>query len=132
MVCTTAFLVIGVPYAVVLGIAAGVLEFIPLAGPLTIGVVAASFAGFHSLAQAIVVLLFLVVLRVVQDYVVYPKIVCRGIQMHPLAVVLAILCGAAVGGLMGVFLAVPAVAVLTVTYRHYHEHRAAEALRGPA
>jgi predicted PurR-regulated permease PerM len=44
------------------------------------------------------------------------------------AVILAILCGAAVGGLMGVFLAIPVVAVLTVTYRHYREHRAAEAL----
>ena len=128
VVCTIGFLVIGVPYAMVLGIAAGVLEFIPLAGPLTIGVVAASFAAFHSLGQAIAVLLFLVVLRVVQDYVVYPKLVCRGIRMHPLAVILAILCGAAVGGLMGVFLAIPAVAVLTVTYRHYREHRAAEAL----
>jgi predicted PurR-regulated permease PerM len=132
VVCTTAFLVIGVPYAMVLGIAAGVLEFIPLVGPLTIGVVASSFAAFHSLAQVIVVLLFLVVLRVVQDYVVYPKIVCRGVQMHPLAVILAILCGAAVGGLMGVFLAIPAVAVLTVTYRHYRKHRAAEALIEPA
>jgi predicted PurR-regulated permease PerM len=132
VVCTIGFLLIGVPYAMVLGIAAGVLEFIPLAGPLTIGVVAAGFAAFHSLGQAIAVLLFLVVLRVVQDYVVYPKIVCRGIRMHPLAVILAILCGAAVGGLMGVFLAIPAVAVLTVTYRHYREHRAVQALGEPA
>jgi predicted PurR-regulated permease PerM len=52
--------------------------------------------------------------------------------MHPLSVILAIMCGAAVGGLMGVFLAIPAVAVLTVTYRHYREHRAAEALGEPA
>lgn len=132
VVCTAAFLAFGVPYAMVLGIAAGVLEFIPLVGPLTIGVVAVSFAAFHSFGAAIVVLLFLVVLRVVQDYVVYPKIVCRGIQMHPLAVILAILCGAAVGGLMGVFLAIPGVAVLTVTYRHYRKHQAAEALREPA
>jgi predicted PurR-regulated permease PerM len=132
VVCTAAFMVIGVPYAVVLGIAAGILEFIPLVGPLTIGVVAVSFAAFHSPAQAIVVLLFLVVLRVVQDYVVYPRIVCRGIPLHPLAVILAIMCGAAVGGLMGVFLAIPAVAVLTVTYRHYRKHHAAEALREPA
>jgi predicted PurR-regulated permease PerM len=132
VVCTIGFLVIGVPYAVVLGIAAGALEFIPLAGPLAIGLLAVGFAAFHSLAQAIVVLLFLVVLRVVQDYVVYPRIVCRGIPMHPLAVILAIMCGAAVGGLLGVFLAIPAVAVLTVTYRNYREHRAAEALNAPA
>ncbi len=77
MVSTIGFLVIGVPYAVVLGIAAGLLEFIPLAGPLAIGVVATGFAAFHSLGQAVAVLLFLLVLRAVQDYVVYPKIVGR-------------------------------------------------------
>jgi predicted PurR-regulated permease PerM len=128
VVCTIVFLVIGVPYAVVLGITAGVLEFIPLAGPLAIGLLAVGFAAFHSLALAIGVLLFLFGLRAVQDYVVYPKIVGLGIHMPPLAVILAILCGAALGGLMGVFLAIPAAAVLTVTYRHYREHRAAQAL----
>jgi predicted PurR-regulated permease PerM len=132
VVCTVAFLVIGVPYAVVLGITAGVVEFIPFAGPLAIGLLAVGVAAFHSSALAIGVLLFLLVLRAVQDYVVYPKIVGLGIQMPPLAVILAILCGAALGGLIGVFLAIPAVAVLTVTYRHYREHRAAQALDAPA
>jgi predicted PurR-regulated permease PerM len=130
MVCTTGFLVIGVPYAVVLGITAGLLEFIPLAGPLTIGVLATGFAAFHSLGQAAAVLAFLVVVRVVQDYVVYPKLVGTGIHLHPLAVILAILCGAELGGLAGIFLAIPAVAVISVAYRHFRDHRAAEALNG--
>ena len=43
-----------------------------------------------------------------------------------MAVILAILCGAELGGLIGIFLAIPAVAILTVTYRHYREHRTAE------
>jgi predicted PurR-regulated permease PerM len=132
VVCTIGFLVIGVPYAVVLGIAAGVLEFIPLAGPLTVGLVAASFAAFHSLGQVLAVLIFLVVLRAAQDYVVYPKIVGRGVHLHPLAIILAILCGAELGGLVGIFLAIPAVVVVTVTYRHYREHRTAETLDAPA
>ena len=131
VVCTIAFLAIGVPYAVVLGIAAGVLEFVPMAGPLAIGLLAVGFAAFHSLALAISVLLFLLVLRAVQDYFVYPKIVGRGTHMHPLAVILAILCGAALGGLIGVFLAIPCVAVLTVVCRHYREHRASRALEEP-
>ena len=132
VVCTLGFLVIGVPYAVVLGIAAGLLEFVPLAGPLTV----ASWprASRHSTrsGRSWPSWLFLVVLRAVQDYVVYPKIVGRGIHLHPLAVILAILCGAELGGLTGIFLAIPAVAVLTVTYRHHREHQAAEALREPA
>ncbi len=125
-VCTIGFLVIGVPYAVVLGIAAGLLEFIPLAGPLTVGVVAAGFAAFHSPGQAAAVLLFLLVLRGVQDYIVYPKIVGTGVHLNPLGVILAILCGAELGGLAEIFLAIPAVAVLTLAYWHYRDHLAAE------
>lgn len=130
--CTTGFLVIGVPYAVVLGIAAGLLEFIPLAGPLAIGVLAVGFAAFHSLGQALAVMLFLVVLRAVQDYVVYPKIVGIGIHLNPLAIILAILCGGELGGLAGIFLAIPVAAVATVAYRHYQKHRAAEIQNAPA
>ncbi len=125
VVCTIGFVAIGIPYAIVLGVAAGLLEFIPLAGPLTVGLVATSFAAFHSVGQALAVLIFLVVLRAAQDYVVYPKIVGRGVHLHPLAIILAILCGAELGGLVGIFLAIPAIVVLTVTYRHYREHRAA-------
>lgn len=130
VVCTLAFLVIGVPYAVVLGIAAGLLEFIPLAGPLAVGALAASFAAFHSAGQVVAVVLFLLVLRAVQDYVVYPKIVGIGVHLNPLGVILAILCGAELGGLIGVFLAIPAVAVLTLAAGHYRDHLALEAESG--
>lgn len=126
MACTVGFLVIGVPYAVLLGMTAGVLEFIPLAGPLTVGALAAGFAAFHSVGQTVAVVLFLLVLRAVQDYVVYPKIVGTGVHLHPLAVILAILCGAELGGLAGIFLAIPAVAALTLAFWHYRDHRAAE------
>ena len=96
------------------------------------GLAAAGFAAFHSLGQVLAVVAFLIVLRAVQDYVVYPRLVGRGVHLHPLAIILAILCGAELAGLTGVFLAIPAVAILTVTYRHYREHRAAEALPEPA
>jgi predicted PurR-regulated permease PerM len=129
-VCTIGFLVIGVPYAIVLGIAAGLLEFIPLAGPLTIGILATTFAAFRSPGQAAAVLVFLVVLRVVQDYVVYPRIVRTGSHLHPLVIILAILSGAELGGLAGIFLAIPVVAVLTLALGHFRDHRAAAALRG--
>jgi predicted PurR-regulated permease PerM len=63
---------------------------------------------------------------------VYPKIIGSGVRLHSLAIILAILCGAELGGLAGVFLAIPVVAILTVTFRHYREHRAARALSEPA
>jgi hypothetical protein len=75
-----------------------------------------------------VALLFLGVLRIVHDYVVYPKIIGQGIHLHPLAVILAILAGAEIAGVTGIFLAIPVIAVLTVSYRHWLEHRGSETI----
>ena len=125
--CTIGFALIGVPHAMILGIGAGLLEFIPLAGPLTIGAIAVTFAAFSSTGQALSVLAFLVILRLGEDYVVYPRIIGHGIHLHPLAVIVAILCGAELAGLVGVFLSIPAVAVLSVAFRHWREHLAKEA-----
>ena len=128
LICTIGFYLIGLPYWLFFGIAAGLLEFIPLVGPLIVAVATGLIASFYSVRQAIVVLLFLGILRIVQDYVLYPRIIGQGIHLHPLAVILAILCGAELAGVAGIFLAIPVIAVLTVSYRHWLEHRGSEGL----
>jgi predicted PurR-regulated permease PerM len=127
-ICTTGFAVAGVRYALVLGLVAGVLEFIPLLGPVIVAVLAGTVAGVDGGSRALVVLLFLGVLRIVQDYVLYPRIIGSGIHLHPLAVILAILAGHELAGVAGIFLAIPVIAVLTVTYRHWLEHRGSAGL----
>ncbi|MBV9925335.1 MAG: AI-2E family transporter [Acidobacteria bacterium] len=122
-VCTVAFYVFDVRYALVLGLVAGMFEFIPLLGPVVVAVLAGTVAGFDSVSKALGVLAFLGVLRIVQDYVLYPRIIGSGIHLHPLAVILAILAGHELAGVAGIFLAIPVIAVLTVTYRHWLEHR---------
>ncbi len=124
--CTIGFFIIGVPYALVLGIIAGFLEFIPLVGPLVVAVSAVLLASFHSSGTALAAFLFLAVLRIIHDYVTYPRIIRQGIHLHPLAVILAILCGAELAGIAGVFLAIPVTAIISVTYRHWMEHRGAD------
>jgi len=129
IVCSLGFALLGLPSPLVLGFIAGVFEFVPLIGPLTIAIIAAvvaalSLGGF----TAFMVLVFLGVLRIVQDYFIYPRLIGHGIHLHPLAVILAILAGAELGGVAGVFLAIPAVAILTVSYRHWLEHRGSEGL----
>jgi predicted PurR-regulated permease PerM len=123
VICTLGFTILDVPYALVLGLIAGFFEFIPLAGPLAVAVTATVVAGFHSGGTAGAVLLFLFVLRVLQDYVFYPRIIGQGIHLHPLAVIVAILAGAELAGIAGIFLAIPVIAVISVTYRHWMEHR---------
>jgi predicted PurR-regulated permease PerM len=127
-VCTIGFSLIGVRYALVLGIGAGLLEFIPLIGPLVIALTATLLASVYSMKQALGVVVFLGIVRIVHDYVVYPRIIGHGMPLHPFAVIVAVLCGAALAGVAGIFLAIPTVAILSVGYRHWLEHTGSEGL----
>ncbi|MBX3288031.1 MAG: AI-2E family transporter [Acidobacteria bacterium] len=123
-VCVLGFYLIGLKYALLLGILAGIFEFVPMLGPLSIGIIATTTAAFgDDPRRAIYVAVFLVILRLFHDYVSYPRIVRGGIRMHPLLIIISILAGEQVAGIPGVFLAIPVVAVLTVFYRHVLEHR---------
>ena len=129
VICALGFTLLGLPSPLVLGLIAGIFEFVPLVGPLLIAVIAGVAAMLHSGPfSAFVVLLFLAVLRIVQDYFVYPRLIGQGIHLHPLAVIIAILSGAELAGIAGIFLAIPVVAILTVSYRHWLEHRGSEGL----
>ena len=129
VVCALGFSLLGLPSPLVLGVIAGFCEFVPLVGPLLAAVVAVLLALLHGgLFSAFLVLLFLAVLRIAQDYFVYPRLIGQGIHLHPLAVIIAILSGAELAGVAGIFLAIPVVAILTVSYRHWLEHRGSEGL----
>ena len=121
-VCTIGFYLIGNDYALLLGILAGVFELVPLLGPLTIAVLATVIAGFESGWQSLWTVIFLGLLRISQDYFVYPRIVREGIHLHPLAVILSVLAGEQVAGIAGVFIAIPIVALATVLYKHILQH----------
>jgi predicted PurR-regulated permease PerM len=129
LVCFIGFTALGIPGSLVMGVLAGFFEFVPLVGPVTIAILAALLAMFHAGPfNAFLVLLFLGVLRIVQDYVIYPRLIGQGIHLHPLAVIFAILAGEKLAGVAGIFLAIPVVAILTVSYRHWMEHRGSEGI----
>ena len=117
-VCGMGFAALGLPYAVLLGVFAGVLEFVPLVGPLLAAVIAGVIAALHAPMLALWSTGFLAIIRVIEDYVVYPRLMGRGIRLHPLAVILAVLAGLELGGVAGIFLAIPVVAALSVAWRH--------------
>jgi predicted PurR-regulated permease PerM len=120
---TVGFTIIGAPYSVALGLISGMLEFFPMIGPLVSALISLALTlATSSLQTALAVALFLIVLRVVQDYLIYPRLIGRGIKMHPLAVILAILCGEQIGGPAGIFLAIPVVGMAVVAYNHYLEY----------
>jgi predicted PurR-regulated permease PerM len=129
LICSIGFTFLGLPGGLVMGVLAGFFEFIPLVGPVTIAVVATLLAMFHAGPfNAFLVLLFLGVLRIAQDYAIYPRLIGQGIHLHPLAVIFAILAGEKLAGVAGIFLAIPVVAILTVSFRHWMEHRGSEGI----
>ncbi len=128
-ICTLGFYLIGLKYALLLGILAGVFEFVPLLGPLVIGIVVIlTAAASDNPRNALYAAVFLVTLRIVHDYVTYPRIVRGGIHLHPLAIILSVLAGEQIAGIPGVFLSIPIVAVSTVFYRHVLEHQGRKGL----
>ena len=130
-VCTIGFSLLGLRYPLLLGVGAGLLEFIPLVGPLAVALIAVLIAGFFSVKQAVAVAIFLAILRIVEDYVIYPRLIGQGIHLHPLAVIVAVLCGAELAGVAGIFLAIPTAAILSVIYRHWVRHRGHDRLTEP-
>jgi len=129
VLCGVGFAILGIPYPVVLGVLAGVLEFIPLVGPLVLAAVAATIGALHAPMLAVWAIGFLGVLRLIQDYAIYPRLIRRGIHLHPLAVILAVLAGAELGGIAGMFLAVPTAAIASVIYRHWRGWRGSDERR---
>jgi predicted PurR-regulated permease PerM len=84
-------------------------------------------AALHDPKIAIWTAVFLTVVRVVEDYVIYSRLIGRDIHLHPLAAILAVLAGVELGGIAGIFIAVPVVAVVTVAGRHWLEWRGGDA-----
>jgi predicted PurR-regulated permease PerM len=122
--CVLGFVLIGVPSAVSLGVAAGVLELVPAVGPLTALLVASS----QAVGRAWEVFLLLAALRVLQDYVIYPRLIRRGMHLGTPTVILTMWIGAVLGGAAGVILAIPVAGFLSVSLRHWREYRAIERL----
>jgi predicted PurR-regulated permease PerM len=116
--CSVAMLVLGFPNAVTLGVLAGILEFIPVAGWM---IAAATIVSAGALANAhwIWMLALLLVWRVLIDYWIAPRVMGRELEIHPLLAIFTLMVGGAIGGVIGVYLSVPLVATLRVLYRRF-------------
>lgn len=114
---------VGVPYAVLLALACGLLEFVPVVGPLSGVVIVSLVAAFSGYPHVGGLLGFFLAYRLFQDYVLQPYLYSSGIEMHPLLVLFGVLAGEQVGGVTGMFLSVPLLAVFRVIYRRSIEAR---------
>ncbi len=123
MLCLTTFTafacflsVLGLPYALLLAALAALLEVIPMLGPLTacaIVFLVALVSGSHAIA----VLIFLLAFRMLQDYVISPHVMGKGVELHPLLIMFGVYAGAEVGGIAGMVLSVPLLALGRILFK---------------
>lgn len=104
----------GVPYSILLAALAALLEVIPIAGPLVSGLIILLVALLNGYAHMWWLLVFLVVFRLVQDYVINPHLMAAGVEIHPLAVLFGVLAGEQIAGIEGMFFSVPVIAALRI------------------
>jgi predicted PurR-regulated permease PerM len=110
-----------VPFAAVLGSLAGVMEFIPVVGPALGAVAILGVAFLANYQHVLVVAAFLAIWRGLQDYVTTPRIMGGKLQLHPLAVIFAVLVGGEIAGVIGVYLSIPIAAALRIVWRRRHQ-----------
>ena len=108
---------LGVPFPILVGVAAGVFELIPLAGPFVGGAIAVLFALTRSPGLALETVALFVVIHAIEGYVVSPRVQGRFVRLHPLVSLLALIAGVYAGGFLGAFLAVPVASLLAVVLR---------------
>ena len=118
-----------VPYALALAILSGVLEIIPLVGPL----IAAALAGTvtfaaHGTDTTLVVLASYAILREVEDQLVMPIVIGRAVHLHPVITIFAVLVGLSAWGVFGGLMGVPVAAALNVTLRELYPDETGEVI----
>ena len=121
---TIAMSIIGVKYAVLLGFMIGLFNIIPYFGAIVavfISVIITIITG--GLSQAIIMAIVVIVLQQIDSNIINPKIIGNSLEISPLLVILAVTVGGAYFGVLGMFLAVPIIAVLKILVNDYIEYK---------
>lgn len=105
-------LLAGVPYALLLAIVVAVLDFVPVVGSLVAGALVSLLALTVSLPACLATVGVFVVYKLLEDYVLFPKIIGKVVAVPPLVTLIAVLVGGVLGGVLGAVVAIPIAAAL--------------------
>ncbi len=111
--------IMGLQYFLVLGTIGGLLEFIPVVGPLAAGLIIVSVALLTGYSHWLALVIFLLVWRGIQDYVSSPRIMGESMELHPLAAIFGVMAGGEVAGILGIYLSIPVMASLRIVFRRW-------------
>src|SRR6476660_1323525 len=126
---TFALLLLGVPFAVALGLLVGLLDLIPLVGATLAAIVVVAVAFLHSPTAGIVMIVFFVLYQQFENHVLQPLVYHRTVALSPLVILISVLIGAELAGVLGALAAIPvagAIQVLIVDFLRARRERAIE------
>jgi predicted PurR-regulated permease PerM len=124
VIYATGLWLVGLEFALLIGLLAGVLCFVPYLG-LIVGILVAGIAAFlqfHDIQHVLLVMVVFVAGQLLEGMVLTPKLVGDKIGLHPVAVIFAVLAGGQLFGFIGILLALPVAAIIMVLLRFAHEH----------
>jgi predicted PurR-regulated permease PerM len=114
---TIVLLIMGVPFAVALGLLVAILDLVPLAGATIAGIVVVGVSFLHSVPAGIVLTIFVIVYQQLENHFLQPVVYGRTVQLSPLVVLIAILIGAELAGILGALGAIPVAGSIQVILR---------------
>ena len=123
VVSTTVLLVLGVPYAVALGLIVALLDLIPLAGATLAAIIVSAVGFLHSTTAGIVLVVFFVLYQQLENHVLQPLVYGRTVRLSPLIVLIAVLMGAKLAGVIGALGAIPVAGAIQVIVVDWLAHR---------
>jgi predicted PurR-regulated permease PerM len=122
-----ALVVIGVPLVIPIMVITFFAAFVPLIGAFVAGLVAVLIALVSGgVVDAALVLGAIVLVQQIEGHVLYPLLMGRTVNLHPAAIIVALAAGGILGGIVGVFLAVPTAGIISVVLEYARERPAPE------
>lgn len=112
-------LIIGVPYALTLALLAGVLEIIPIIGPILSAIPAILIALSISPTLGLVVTIFFILIQELENKLLVPKVMQRTVGLHPVTIIIVLLIGAKLMGILGILLAIPIASAIYIVLKEW-------------
>lgn len=112
-------ILLNVPYALTLAMLAGILELIPVIGPIISAIPAILISLSISPTTALMVAVFYILIQELENKLLVPKVMQRTVGLHPVTVIIVLLIGAKLMGLIGILLAVPVTTMIYIILKEW-------------
>jgi predicted PurR-regulated permease PerM len=132
VLATLVLILLGVPFAVALGLLVAILDLVPLVGATAAAVVVVGVGFLHSILAGIVLIVFFVVYQQIENHVLQPLVYNRTVDLSPLAILVSILIGSELAGILGALAAIPVAGAIQVVILDFLRVRRERSIKAPA